>query len=169
MKVNLLKSLLNLFLEKTTRTKIVSLLIICIAVGYEYFFWETQFNNYTNISQSLSEFNSKSIDLIVQLNTFLLTLSGALFAVLGITHNSKKKSELTIYTIVFGVTAVSIAFFYGYKSMYEVLNQMSQNQIALKPKNSVAVMYLSKEFYRFLCAICSIGLGYIFNIWSYHE
>ena len=160
------KSKIRSILTSKKRVYLVCTALVIITIAGEFFLWEDQFNDYTSIGQDLSQLHQKSIDLIIQLNTFLLTLAAGLFALLGIINGSKAKNEFTIYMLVLGTTMISISFFFGYKSIYEILNQISQNQIAITPKSSEAIMYLSKEFYHFLAALGFSGLCYISNLGS---
>ncbi|MBK9321598.1 MAG: hypothetical protein IPM97_01340 [Bdellovibrionaceae bacterium] len=124
---------------------------------------EADFNNYSELKAPIfiDPVMQKSIDLIIQLNTYLFGLSGALFAVLGILEKSKQKSTIHIYLVVFSCVMICMSFFYGYKSLYEILNQVSQYQIALKPRQSVSIMYLAWEFYHFFAAVVAAGVAYI--------
>ena len=152
------------FENKKVRKLGLSLVIIALIVGMFFICFKPAFNNYQTIpSDGINPTVSKAVDLLYTLNTFFLGLSSGLFAFLGWMEKSRERSEIHIYLAIASLTFIFLAFYCGYQSMSEVLNQISQNQIALIARQSLAMQYLRIEFQCIMVSAFIATIMYIFG------
>jgi hypothetical protein len=160
---------------KTITDKFISLFPILFGVfvilfaAYYYFFQHPGFVIYPPIKE-LSKSNELSINLVVELNKFLISISTALFGVAAFILTTYKKS-ISIHSVSFAfllsLLLLGFAYFFGFKVYAEITANLAQGNLGLQPGNSWIFFYLETE--SILGGGASLVLMSIFVTVFYHK
>jgi hypothetical protein len=113
----------------------------------------------TSLEKEITEVQSKSIDLAIETNKFLISVTtlligGVAFMVKALGTDHRPGHTLTLILLF---ALICLTYWFGLKAYGQVTAELSQSAIGLKPDKSYILYYLEMEFRS--CLVSAIILG----------
>jgi hypothetical protein len=112
---------------------------------------------------AVSDAQSQAVDMVKELNTYLLSTTTLLLGGLGwyLSHYHPPKSRVVHTAFFASVAFVTLAYIYAGLTNVELTNDLAQNSLALKPGSSLVLHYLEMEVWT--CGIASVLMLSVFT------
>jgi hypothetical protein len=138
-------------------------IVVVLAWLFSILFDKPPFSDYTRLLDQLNANQKLTIDLVTELNKYLISIGTALFSVAAFFLTTYKKGlHLLPISLAYLLSLVTLGggYFFAFKVYTELISELSQKELGIRPGFSSIFYYLQSE--SILCAGASITLMSIF-------
>jgi hypothetical protein len=129
-----------------------------------YFWWRPALVDLVPLKNGeVSDAQSQAIDMVKELNTYLVSTTTLLLGGLGwyLSQYRPPKSAIVHTAFFASVAFLTLAYVYAGLTNVELTDELAQNSIALTPTTSLVLFYLEHEIWT--CGIASVLMLAVFT------
>jgi hypothetical protein len=123
------------------------------------------------INGDIKQSNAQAIDMINEINKFLISANSALFGFSGFFLNYYK-SKIAVFrnglAYLLSLILLGFGYFFAFKVYTELLSNLSQDSLAIDPDNSRILFFLKMEF-KLCCSSSLILLSMFVSVFFYEK